>query len=251
MGSLARLATAAATAGLLPACVGPSLAPEDRQRHCRAAVEERFGAAEFRPNPLSRADGALTGAAEAAGFGILGGNVLVALLLAPAGALKGTACAAGSLAHPTADADFERALRAADAGVLMRALAESLDAPRAECDDVRHAAPATAAPETFVGIDRIAVGMGCLFGRQTYTIDVEWRATRARTGEVLAQGGSTCGVTSFRGIDEWFAKPEQARDEIERALAATGRHVALQIVGAGANLPCMLETSPSDERRAK
>ena len=251
-----RMAAGAAMTCLIAGCADWMLLPDDRKLLCRVAVEERFGTPEFKPNPLSNPGGALVGAGGGALEGALMGAVQGALLgagvgaivLAPLGAMEGAKCAAAAAAHPTANADFQRILGAADAGRLKRSLEAALNAPRAECPSAGASPPADAAPpDAVVTIDKLWVSMPCLTGKQAYGIVASWHTAAARTGRRLNEGSAGCAITSSRSVDDWFAYPDRAREEIERALEKTGRHVAVQLLAESGYTTCALGPREIDE----
>jgi len=250
-----RVATAAAAACLLAGCVSWMLAAEDRKFLCRAAVEEKSGGLQFKPNPFSNPGGPLTGSAGGALHGAIAGAAqgavgagMGAILFAPVGAIAGAACAAAAAAHPTADADFRRILDAADARIFKRTLEAALNRERDECREVRAGATATApSPDGIVAIEKLAIMMGCLTGNQTYVVYARYRTFATNSGRVLSEGESMCEMTSFRDVDDWFAHPREAQEEIEGTLAKTGKHIA-EVVLADSNYGrCMLRSKDSGE----
>jgi hypothetical protein len=86
-------------------------------------------------------------------------TVFTVPLGAAIGAGYGTACAAAGLAHPTADADFERFLRDVDANVLTRALEKGVHVPLTECDNHTTGDPAGASPDAVIEIEKVEAGM--------------------------------------------------------------------------------------------
>lgn len=248
MGGRGRAATALAMTGLLAGCANWMLAPDDRTLLCRVEVDEEFGAAEFRPHPLSNPGGAVTGAAGGALQGAIIGWGVGAIVYAPIGAVMGAMCAAAAAAHPTADADFQRILAAVDAGHLKRSLQEALDAPRAECPAAGAEPPARPAlPGAVVTLDKLVVGMECLTGKQGYVIFVNWHTAAASTGRRLNEGATSCSMKSFRDVDDWFGYPDRARDEIERALDRTGRQVAVRLLAETGYGGCALRSRENGE----
>jgi len=232
------------------------LAAEDRKFLCRAAVEEKSGGLQIRPNPFSNPGGPLTGSAVTAldgltyggALGVAGGAGVGAILAAPVGAIVGAACASAAAAHPTADADFRRILDAADAGVFKRTLETALNRERDECRDVRAGATATApSPDGIVAIEKLAIMMGCLTGNQTYVVYAQYRTFATNTGRVLSEGGSICEMTSFRDVDDWFAHPGEAQEEIEGTLAKMGMHIAEVVLAESTYGRCMLRSKDSGE----
>ena len=172
------IATAALTIGLVGACAPPLLAPDDRNRVCQVAVYEKFGSPVFHPNPLSSPAGGLAGAAGGALSGIAAvPNVYAWIITVPLGAaigaVGGTACAAASQSHPNAEADFEKILKAVDAGTLTRALEADLNEPRAGCAPAQASTSAARLPDTIIEIENVDVTMGCVFGKQRILVHRE------------------------------------------------------------------------------
>jgi hypothetical protein len=163
------------------------------------------------------------------------------------GAVHGGVCYAASQSHPTADADFEKFLTAADASVLKRALEADLNAPQAQCSQARTHGSATARPETIVTIEKIAFGTGCAYGRQECSIAIQWRTLDANTRRVQNSTTTTCRQRSFRSVDEWLANPDQARAEIERVLARTGQRMAALLLSENLLHDCNLRSLETDE----
>jgi hypothetical protein len=239
-------------AGSVSACMRGLLVPEDRTHVCQVAVEDKSDSPVFHANPLSSPAGGLVGAGEGALGGLLyGGGSLLTLITLPIGAVigaaGGTACAAASLNHPTAEADFEMLLQAASRGALRDALEADSSAPRPACRSTTGDASAVTAVDTIVEIEKIDAGMACAFGKQEYWISVKWRAMTATTHRVLGETTTRCSQTSFLDVDEWFADPDQALVEIERVLAATGRRMARQLVSSGGPLECKFRSTMSGE----
>lgn len=241
-------AAALAMTSVLAGCANWMLAPGDRNLLCRIEVDEKFDAAEFRPHPLSNPGGALTGAAGGALQGAIIGAGVGAIVYAPIGAVVGAMCAAAAAAHPTADADFQRILGAADAGYLKRSLEAALNAPRGECPAPGAGAQTDAVrPGAVVTLDKLVVGMECLTGKQAYVIVVNWHTAAAGTGRALNQGTTSCTMKSYRDVDDWFAYPDRAREEIERALDKTGRQVAVQVLAETGYGGCALRSRENGE----
>jgi hypothetical protein len=207
----------------LAGCASTSLSLDDRQRTCRFDVERKVGSPAFKPNPVSN----VAGGAIGAGAGVLMLNPFFAVL----GAIGGSACAAGSFAHPTADADFARLIGEADFGNFERALGERLNAPRDACRSADAGVASRRSPDAVVTIDSATATMGCLYGDHQYWLDVKWRATDARTGRELASSATRCVLRSSRSVDDWFADPAYAKSEIERLMAGTGTAIAESVLG--------------------
>jgi len=234
-------AVSALALALLPGCATQSLSTSDRAQVCRIDVEVKCSQATFVPNPLSTGAGALVGAGTGAIAGV-SGFPPAALLLAPLGVLFGGAyganCAAASLKHPSANADFERILGAADFALLKRSLAVELNAPRAECARAVVDSDASSKPDAVVQVEQVEAQMDCLLDNQKYSIAVQWRAVSAKTGSTLAEAKTQCWLSSFRGVDAWFADPAYARAEIERLLGKVGQRIALELFGQAPSQRC-------------
>jgi hypothetical protein len=100
-----------------------------------------------------------------------------------------------------------------------------------ECRPSAADSPASARPDAIVEIEKIESFMDCPEGKQKYVIAVHWRVVNTRSGRVLAESATTCLVTSFRSVGDWFADPGYAKAEIERLLEKAGRHVAVSLLG--------------------
>jgi hypothetical protein len=246
---------------LISGCASPLLAPGDLKHVCQVAVEEKFGASVFHKNVLSSAAGVPVSAAHGALKGLALGLAVfpaapAAILTTPAGALfgvvRGVACSAASLEHPTADADFERILHAADAGILKRTLEADLNVPRPDCNNAGTAGLAKATPDTVVEIEGIDAGMGCLDGQQEYWISVQWRTISNQTGRVLNSTTTKCAQVSSRYVDDWFANPDRATAEIERALTGTGHRMAMELLAKDKLSECFqLQSHETGEAEAE
>jgi len=218
------------TALLLSACAQPLLAPEDRARVCRVVVDEKPEALAFAANPMASPVG---GPVLGTSLGLLALVAAVGfppyVFVAPAVAVHGAACGAGSVGHPNADADFEKIFRSANLPLLSESLANELNAPRAGCPVVPVESSAAAEPDTVIEIESIAVRPGCAYGDWDYQIAVKWNIRRAAGGAALGATTTLCGVKTNREVDAWFGDRDQARTEIERVLAAIGQRLAAQL----------------------
>ncbi len=250
------LPTAAVLVGLLTACATPLLTPDDRKQVCQVVVEDKLGLPVFAPNVLSNPVGGFTGA----GLGALAGLAYVPSILAiftvpigaAIGAAGGSACAVASLAHPTADADFVSVLRAADVGVLARTVEAEFNAPRDECGQARADRASAADPDGVIEIEKVRVGMGCMLGQMEYWIAVDWHTTNLRSKKELNSTLTRCAFTSIRNVDDWFADRDRAQQEIERVLAATGRHMVLQLLAEDVvRVECRLQSNEAGEIKAR
>jgi len=219
---------------LLPGCAPmSSLSPGDRAQLCRIEVDTRLPQPVFVANPLSTESGAVTGAGAGAVQGLLTGPA--AIVAVPFylifGAGVGAACAEGASRYPSANADYQRILGAANIGVLKQAVELELAAARAECRPATADTPPSVRPDALVEIEKIESGMACLRGKQEYAVAVHWRVVSTSNGRVLAASETVCSVTSFRSIGDWFADPGYAQAEIERLLEKAGRRVAVSLLG--------------------
>jgi hypothetical protein len=154
------------------------------------------------------------------------------------GAVGGTACAAASQSHPNAEADFQKILKAADAGSLTRALESDLNGTRAGCAPAQASTSAPQSPDTIIEIEKVDVTMGCAFGKQGYWFTVKWRALAGTNNRVLVETTTRCSQTSFHEVDDWFAKPEEARVEIENVLDRIGRRMAADLLSPEGSREC-------------
>lgn len=211
----------------LAGCANPRLWPEDRKEACRIQVEEKFDRAVFRPNSLSSGAGTLSGAGQGflAGLSFGYGSIIAAPIGLIVGAGYGTSCAVANAQRPNANADFERLLQEADAHAIKRALEAGLEAPRSECD------ASASGHDAVVEIQKIEAGMACLHGRQEFTLAVKWRTVTAK-GKVLNESNVQHASKSSRGVDDWFANPDEARKEIEAAYEQVGGGIAREFTGA-------------------
>jgi hypothetical protein len=243
-------ATAAAVTFFVTACAAPLLSPEDRKQVCSVAVAGTADGPAFRENVFAGPAGGLAGAGVGALQGLIYSGGYGAIVTVPLGALigavGGTACAASGLSHPNAQADFERLLKAADAGALPRALEAEMNAPRAECSR-----PGAPGPDATVDIEKLESGMACVYSRQQYWIAVQWRTRIAATGRELNRTTTRCEQTSYRTVDDWFGDPERARAELENAFAATGRRMAGQLLAKDMPYECQLHSDATGAVVAK
>jgi len=232
-------------------CTPTLLAPDERGHVCQVTVDDRSASPVFHANPLSNAQGGLVGAAGGAVQGLTAPNPLAWIVTVPLGAviggIGGTACAAASQSHPDADAEFEKILKAADAGYLKRAMQAELNAPRAECSRAQVGVSAAAAPDTVVEIQTIGFRMACVFGQQEYEVNVKWRVMTAEDRRVLGEATTMCSQTSFKDVDEWFADRDQARVEVERLLTKTGQRMAAQMLSSWGLSKCKFRSTKTGE----
>lgn len=238
-------------AGLLSACTPSVLVPDGDKHVCRVTVVEKFGPIVLLPNPLSGPSGGAAMGVDESGASIafrsgISAAGLFAPFIAIGGAVNGAACAAASLSHPSAEADFDKVLRSADAGSMKRALVASLDTAWAGPGCAR-AVASGAATDITVEIEKIVVMMGCAYGAQGYWIDVAWRSM-ATTGRQLQSAPTTfCEFRSDRDVDAWFADPDQARSEIEQVMARVGHQMAATLVHGDSSSSCSLRVGQAGE----
>jgi hypothetical protein len=225
---------------LLSACTPALLAPDERKQMCTVRVDDKFGTPAFHANPLSNPAGAVVGAGAGALAGIGPGAIFVVPIGAAVGAAYGAACGAASLGFPAADADFQAILRSADAGSLKRALEAQLNAPRDGCARPAADAAGAMAPDTIVEIRSVVVTMGCLFGHHEYWVVVKWGVMSAPGLKVLAEPTTTCSHKSGRPVGEWFAKPDEAKAEVERVLGKIGERMAAELLSPVGLSECKL-----------
>jgi hypothetical protein len=242
------VAAVAAEAVLLAACARPLLAPADRNLVCEIGVADIAVAPVFHDNALAGPAGGLLGAAQGAAQGSFGGMgaIITMPLGALIGAVGGSVCAAAGMNHPTAPADFEKLLHAADTGALKRALEAELNAARAECSPSRKAGPVAT-----ITIEKIDAGMGCPVGQLEYWIAAQWRTRIPATGRELNWTSTRCTLTSFRTVDDWFTDAERARAEIGNGFAAVGRRIGTELVSTEMTYECKLRSDAAGEVVAK
>ena len=235
-----------ATATLLAACATPLVAPGDRKALCRVTVEERYGSARFHPNLGSSAAGGLVGAGQGAlaGFAIPFPFVIIT---APLGIVVGTAtgaaCAAAGLRHPNANTDFASILAAADAHRLKRGLEAEFLQIRPDCGQKPMEGEAGSSPDTLIEVMKIAAGMECLDDPFRFRLSVDWRARNVKSHKVIADWTTRCTYTSSRSVDDWFAHPDQAREEVEDALSKLGQRIALEMLSPERPPECAIQPS--------
>ena len=142
---------------LLPGCAPMSLSQADRAQVCRIDVDVRLPRPVFVANAVSNESGAAVGAAAGVLQGLLYGPAAVVAVpfFGIVGLGAGAACAEAASRHPSANAEFERILEAADSSVLGQAVQLALNAPRAECPPAREGSPAIVQPDAVVEIEKI------------------------------------------------------------------------------------------------
>ena len=237
-------------AGLVAGCGRSFIVPHDRALLCRAEVIRQFPEPAFQPNPMSTPAGVPLGAAAGAVTALQAGYGGIFLLpfTTAIGLVGGSACAVAGAAHPSADADFQRALLAANPDILAQAIAQELDTPRA-CGTAGH--PGAASSEVTVELLAVKAGMECLLGRHRYWVETSWRAVAGEARREIAQRVTRCEHESFRDTAAWLAHPDDARAEIEGVLAESGRYIAQAMLSAEAPANCRLHSRPDGrvERR--
>lgn len=236
----AKLAVALLPVCLLSACATALLAPDERKQVCAVRVDDKFGSPVSHANPLSNPAGAAVGAGAGALAGIGPGMIFAVPIGAAVGAAYGAACGAASLGFPNADADFQAILRSADAGSLKRALELALNAPRDGCTRPAADAAGAMAPDTIVEIHSVDVTMGCLFGQQEYWVTVKWGVMTAPGLKALAEPTTRCSHKSSRPVGEWFAKPDEAKAEVERVMEKIGERMAAELLSSVGLSECKL-----------
>lgn len=238
--------TLTAALALVAGCAPmPSLSPGDRAQLCRIEVDARLPQPVFVANPMSTASGASSGFASGVLLGLATGPAAIVGVpfYAIFGASAGAACAEGASRYPSANADYERILKAADIGLLKQAVEFELAKERAECRPATARATSGAPPDAIVEVEKIESGMACLHGKQEYAIAVRWRVVGTRSGRVLAASEKVCSVTSFRSVGDWLADPAYAQAEIERLLEKAGRQIAVSVLGPVSPGRCVFRSS--------
>jgi hypothetical protein len=210
--------------GVLSGCATALLGREERAQVCRTAVVMPSDPYTPQENPLANPAGGVAGAG-------LGALSLVAafanpfmLLVTPMVVGHGMQCAAGSVSHPNAHADFQTIYRPVSAQALAAGMERELEALRDRCMPAE--TPAGPRPDTIVEVAGIGVMPGCAYEDWIYVIDVKWRARRADGGAILAETTTRCQHFTNRGVDDWFAHPEEGRVEFEQVLRAIGKRLA-------------------------
>lgn len=237
-------------ASFLAACASEQLSPEDRAPFCPVIVESKFERPALHPNAFADpAGGPLRAMAGGAGASLMVGTFYAAPIGAIFGLGYGLACATAAASHPAADADFERIFRAAfDTDAFGRSLAAGLNGRPPECGQTANgfARP----PRTIVEIEAFDVMMGCAFGVQEYRIAARWRSV-SPDAKVLAQRTTLCAQASQHDVDAWFADPERARKEVERALARMGERVAVEVIAPRGLPECRFRSTESGDVASK
>lgn len=231
MDGLGKLPLALGAAALLAACASSQLLKDDREKACNVVVEEKFEQPLARPNAISGSTGPVVGAAEGlahvAGSGGVGsGGIVIVPLVVLIGAGYGAACAAAASRQPAAHADFERLLQESDWHVMKREIESRIASPRPECAS----RPADTPHDAVLEIRKVEATMACLIGRQQFSIQVDWRTVTAKDAKVLNETMTFRQHRSPLQVDEWFARPGQARGEMERVMRDIGREIASQFV---------------------
>lgn len=128
----------------------------------------------------------------------------------------------------------------------------ALNSPRAECDRAPTRGVDTPAPDAVVEIEKVDVGMSCVFGQQEYWVAVQWRTVTSQSRRVLNWSTTRCTAISTRTVDDWFANPDQARLEVEWVLAKTGQRMASELLSHD-QIPfeCRLRSDEAGEMEVK
>jgi hypothetical protein len=223
----------------LQACAPGALLPDDRSRVCHVAVEKSPDAIAFKANLLA-------GPVKGPLVGTVGGLLSVFPYgpLAVVVPVAGIACGIASATYPNAEADLRAVFESADHGELTRALGDEFTTRLTECRRVRQQESGADVPDTIVRIDKVEYQWNCLQDKQAYAIKVKWRALSADGSRVFADAITQCNHESSRKVDEWSADPSWARLEVARALAKTGKRVALEILDVERAMSCRY--SPDD-----
>jgi hypothetical protein len=210
--------------GLLSGCATALLGREDRAQVCRVAVVVPSDPYVPRENVLANPAGGVTGTG-------LGALALVAayanpfmIFVAPMVVGHGMQCAAGSMSHPNAHADFQAIYRAAGAQALALGMERELEAVRGSCMPTESAR--VPKPDTVVEVASIGVMPGCAYGDWMYAVSVTWRVKRADSGGILAETMTECSHATNRDVDDWFAHSKEGRVEFEQVLRAIGKRMA-------------------------
>ena len=74
-----------------------------------------------------------------------------------------------------------------------------------------------------------------------------WHTSATATGRALNEGSTVCAMKSYRDVDDWFAYPDRAKDEIEGVLDRTGKQVAVQLLAESGYSGCALRGRENGE----
>ena len=220
--------TAIIALGVLSGCATALLGREDRAQICTVAVVVPSDPYEARENVLANPAGGVTGTG-------LGALALVAayanpfmIFVAPMVVGHGMQCAAGSMSHPNAHADFQAVYRSASAQSLALGMERELEALRGGCAQTD--ASRVLKPDTVVEVQSISVMPGCAYGDWLYVVKVTWRVKRADSGAILAETKTECQHATNRDVVDWFAHPEEGRVEFEQVLGLIGKRMADELI---------------------
>jgi hypothetical protein len=156
------------------------------------------------------------------------GFVLTVPIGAIGGAVYGTLCAVESTNFPNADADFQQMLQATNAGLLKTEIETLMNSPRAECTAPDLPDERRRPPGAVVTIQKISAGMGCLNGKQNFWVEVRWRTAIAKSS---FKWDTTTKVqrTSPLEVAEWFARPDEARAEMEQVFVEIAKDMSYRL----------------------
>jgi len=175
-------------------------------------------------------------------FGI--GGIVLAPILAIAGANEAMACAGAYMQCSRAEEEFPRILEASHAGQLKSGLQSALEMHRSECSAPAADSGATETPDTLIEIDNVTALMSCpLDEQQMVKITVHWRALGSESRTLLMDRTTICTQTSSKLFPEWFADVE-SRGAIELLLSRAGHQIAQEWVGAHTGVPCSYRLGP-------
>lgn len=254
----AMLPVAAAISAAVAGCAVPMLTPQQSAQYCVVEVQGPTGA------PVIAQSALLDPAADVATDVLAGasrvGLAALVVVLHPFGQLfmlggdpgkaiyGAQACDPDKLPRSTAFREFRNVVDSTDAAVLARALETALDAPRAACTQSRARREPAAAPDGRLEIEMVAVIAGCLYDQVQYRVDARWTLNNADSGAKVITNTTQCVLESRREVADWLDHPDQARAEIEGALAATGQRVARElVVGYPPAAQCRLRSDAAGE----
>lgn len=228
--------------GMLSGCTTALLGREDRAQVCRVAVV--VPSEPYAPPPRESMFANPAGGAMGLWLGVLAllsGNPVGALHLAE----KGAQCAAGSVSHPNAHADFQAIYRSASAQSLAQGIERELEALRG--GRALTEASLGPKPDTIVEVASIVVGLDCACENWKYGIAVTWRVKRADGGGIMAETTTRCQHATNRNVDDWFAHPEDGRSEFEQVLGLIGKRIAAELTADRKSKGCVASRLKSGE----
>ena len=195
MNRAATAATAASTMGLLSACAGPLLAPEERKQVCQVAVDAKFGAPTSIAS-VSNSAGWLSGTAAGAWQALSVPARWAWIVTVPVGAAVG-AVEARPVRWRTRATHRQRGYRedSEDGRCRQPRPCASKRISTHHARDARRenrmlsTAPV---PDTVIEIEDVDVTTGCAFGKQEYVVAVKWRVLIAADGRQRAETTTRC-----------------------------------------------------------